>query len=185
MRLFSGFAALSATLILIAGLLQDRAAAGDKKGTTVTLGALKSQTPGDWTSQAPANKFRAYQFKVGDGELVIFFFGEGSGGSTDANIKRWKDQFQAPEGKTIDDVSKVEKVKLDKAALTYLDIQGTFLYKNPPFDPNAKTERRPHYRRFGVVFDTEGGPYFITLTGPEKTMEQSKKSFDDWLKNFK
>ncbi len=159
--------------------------AGDKKGITVTLGALKSVTPSDWTSQSPANKFRAYQFKIQDAELVIFFFGEGSGGSTADNIKRWKGQFVPPEGKTIDEASKVESIKLAKAELTYLDVRGTYLYKNPPFDPNAKTERRPHYRRLGVVFGCEGGPYFITLTGPAKTVEQTKKSFDDWLKNFK
>jgi hypothetical protein len=170
-----------AGLILLVG---NGANAGEK-GTVVTLGEMKSKTPGDWKSQTPANKFRAYQFAVGEAELVIFYFGEGSGGSSADNVKRWKGQFVAPEGKTIDEVAKVENLKVGKAELTYLDIHGTFLYKNPPFDPNAKTERKANYRRLGVVFACDGGPYFITLTGPAKTVEQSKKSFDDWLKNFK
>ena len=125
------------------------------------------------------------QFAVGDAELVIFFFGEGSGGSKDDNIKRWKDTFVPPQGKSIDDASKVETFKVGKADVTYLDIQGTFLSKNPPFDPNAKTERKADYRRFGIFFACDGGPYFITLTGPAKTLEQNKKAFDEWLKNFK
>jgi hypothetical protein len=165
-------------------ILSHEASAGGK-GTVVTLGELKSTTPAEWKNQPPANKFRAYQFAVGDSELVIFYFGEGGGGNPNDNIQRWKGQFVPPEGKSIDEAAKVEKLKVGKADLTYLDIHGTFLYKNPPFDPNAKTERKANYRRFGVYFAVEGGPYFITLTGPAKTLEQNKKGFDDWLKNFK
>jgi hypothetical protein len=150
---------------------------GEKKGSEVTL------------DEEPSNKFRAYQFSVpGDGgkaELVIFFFGAGSGGSAADNIKRWKGFFQPPEGKTIDEVSKVETKKIGAVEATYLDVRGTYLFKNPPFDPNAKVERRPDYRRFGVVFGSKNGPYFITLTGPAKTMEQQKKAFDNWLQGFK
>lgn len=103
----------------------------------------------------------------------------------DDNLKRWKSVFVPPAGKDIEDVAKVEKFKVGKADLTYLDIQGTFLSKNPPFDPNAKTERKADYRRLAVYFTCEGGPYFIHLTGPAKTVGQHKKAFDDWLKNFK
>ncbi len=156
------------------------------QGTIVTLGDLKSTAPADWKNQElPAKSLRFKQFAVGDAELVIFFFGKGGGGGTEDNIKRWKDTFQPPEGKTIADVSKVENFKVGKADVTYLDIQGTFLAKNPPADPNAKIERKANYRRFGVIFACDGGPYFITLTGPAKTLEQNKKEFDDWLKNFK
>src|SRR5262245_34956776 len=136
MRLLSTIPVLAGLLLLTAG-----ATAGDK-GTVVTLGDMKSTTPGDWKSQPPANKFRAYQFAVGDAELVIFYFGEGGGGGSADNIKRWKGQFQPPDGKSIEDVSKVETMKVGKAELTYLDIHGTYLYKNPPFDPNAKTEKK-------------------------------------------
>ena len=117
--------------------------------------------------------------------MAIFFFGENGGGTPSDNIKRWRSQFVPPEGKTIDEVSKMEKFKVGPAELTYLDIHGTFLSKNPPFDPNAKTVRKDNYRRFGVYFACPGGPYFITLTGPAATLEQNRKGFDDWLKNFK
>jgi hypothetical protein len=152
------------------------------KGTVVTLGALKSTAPADWKNQPPSNKLRAYQFAVGDADLAIFV---GISGSPMDNINRWKAQFVPPEGKTIEDASKVDKFKVGPAEITYLDIEGTFLSKNPPFYPNAKTVRKANYRRFGVYFACDGGPYFITLTGPAKTLEQNKKSFDDWLKNFK
>ena len=180
MKRFACISALLGSLFLCSASLD----AGEK-GTIVTLGTLKSTTPGDWKNQSPSNKLRVYQMAVGDADLAIFFFGEGGGGKPADNISRWKSQFVPPAGKSIDDVSKVETFKAGPAELTYLDIQGTFLSKNPPFDPNAKTEKKADYRRFGVVFACDGGPFFITLTGPAKTLEQHKKGFDEWLKNFK
>jgi hypothetical protein len=168
------------------------ARAGEGKGAEVTLDGLKSRTPADWKKEAPSNKLRAYQFLVPradgdkeDAELVIFYFGAGSGGAAEDNIKRWKGMFQPPEGKQIDDVSKVEKFKVGDVPVTSLDVQGTYLYKFPPFDPKAKVQRKADYRRLGVIFESKNGPYFITLTGPAKTMAQHKKGFDGWVKGFK
>ena len=158
----------------------------------VTLDGLKSKTPDTWKTQEPSNKMRAYQFALpkakdddADGELVISFFGAGSGGKLADNLSRWKTMIQPPEGKTADDISKITKIELPKAKLTCLDMTGTFLSKFPPFDPNAKVTKKPNYRRIGVYFDCDNGPYFITLVGPAATIEQHKEGFDNWLKNFK
>src|SRR5262245_43325533 len=79
----------------------------------VELGGLKSKFPAGWKAEKPSNKLRKYQASIpkadGDSdnaELVVFFFGPGGGGGTDENIDRWKKQFIAPKGKTIDEVSK-------------------------------------------------------------------------------
>ena len=162
-------------------------------GEEIELGGLKSKAPAGWKRQDPSNKLRLYQMTIpkmeGDKEdtaLVVFFFGKGGGGDTEANLTRWKGQFIAPEGKTIDEVSKLEKYKIGKQAdVVCLDIAGTFKYKNPPFSPTAKEERKENFRRFNVIFDTDKGSYFITLTGPAKTMAKSKEAFDGWIKAFK
>lgn len=160
---------------------------------TIDLGGLTSKAPENWKMQQPSNKLRTYQAVVPkvdgdkeDAELVIFFFGANGGGSTEDNIARWKGQFIAPEGKTLDEASKLEKYKVGKGAdVVCLDISGTFKSKNPPFSPTAKEERKPNYRRFNVIFDTDKGAYFITLTGPAKTMAKNKEAFDSWIKAFK
>jgi hypothetical protein len=163
---------------------------GDNKGDEVTLDKLKSRVPAAWKAEKPTSKLRTAQFRVPkaegdkeDAELAIFYF-KGSGGSVDANIARWKGFFIPPEGKTIDEVSKVEKFKVGQADVTYLDIHGTFKSKDPS-DPKAREELKPHFRRFGVVFESPNGPYFITLTGPARTLEQHKAGFDGWIKGFK
>ena len=177
-------------IALAATLLLQPAWGGGKN--VVTLDGLKSEAPASWKVQEPSNKFRAYQFALpkaagdkDDGELVVFYFGAGGGGSPTDNLKRWKGMFEPPEGKSIDDVSKMEKFKVGNVEVTYLDVSGTFLYKFPPFDPNAKVQRKGNSRQLGVVFASENGPYFITLKGPAKTVEEHKKSFDGWLKAFK
>jgi hypothetical protein len=160
-------------------------------GTVVKLGGLSSKTPASWKEEKPATAMRVNQFKLAkadgdieDAELIIFFF-EGGAGSAADNVIRWQGMFVPPAGKTIDDVSKIEKFKVGSASVTYLDVKGMFNSKNPPNDPKAKTEKKTDFRRFGVIFEVPSGQYFLTLTGPARTLEQHKKSFDEWLKNFK
>jgi hypothetical protein len=69
--------------------------------------------------------------------------------------------------------------------VTYLDVNGTYLSKFPPFDPNAQVTPRPNWRMIGVIFESEKGPYFIRLIGPADTVAYHKKGFDEWLRGFK
>ena len=162
------------------------------QGTVVELDGLKSEAPAGWKMGKADNKFRAYQFtipKAGDdpedAELVIFYFGAGSGGSAADNVKRWKGMFQAPAGEVGEGSAKVEKKKVGDVPVTYVDVRGTYLSKFPPFAPNAKTTRKEDYRLIGVVFESKDGPYFFRLVGPQRTVEQNKAAFDRWLGAFK
>src|SRR5262249_16005236 len=150
-------------LVSVAWLLAlDGIAGAGDRGTVVKLSKLESRAPADWKQEKTTNRLRVYQFRVpraeGDRaapELVIFYFGGGSGGAAADNVKRWKTMFEPPEGKTIDEVSKVQEMKVSGAPVTYLDVRGTYLEKFPPFAANAKITRRPDYRRLGVVFENE------------------------------
>jgi hypothetical protein len=189
MRLLT--ASLAAAVIVLGA---SHVTAGDK-GTAVTLDGLKSTTPANWKAQEPdpkLGKFRIYQFampKAGsdkeDAELIIFHFGAGGGGSDSDNIKRWKGMFAPPAGKDIDDVTKVTKFKVGEVPVTYVEISGTYLYKFPPFAPNAKLTPKEDFRFIGAIFDSEKGPYFMRVTGPARTVEANKKGFDEWIKAFK
>ena len=168
------------------------AAADDKKGTEVELGGLKATTPADWKEEAvKANSMRLATFKLpkaegdaDDAELAIFYF-KGNAGSVEQNLKRQEAKFEPPTGKELKDVTKVDKAKVGTFEATYQDIQGTYLSKFPPFDPNAKITKKTEYRQLYVIFETKDGQYYMTLLGPAKTIEKNKKAFDEWLKNFK
>jgi len=164
-------------------------------GEDVTLDGLKSKAPASWQKEkipAKLGKLRIAQFRLPkadrdpeDAELVIFFFGRGSGGGAEDNIKRWQGMFDPPKGKSIEDVSKVEKMKVGKVPVVVVDVHGTFKSRFPPNDPNAKVTRKENFRQINVIFDSENGPYFFRLTGPAATVERHQKEFADWLKNFK
>jgi hypothetical protein len=132
---------------------------------------------------------RVKQFSVpgsgekSDAELIVFFFGEGQGGGAQANIDRWKGMFVPPEGKKIEDVSKVENVKAGDAKATVLDVRGTYKWKPAPMAPQE--ELRPEHRMLAVLLETPKGNYFIRFVGPQKTVDKHKKDFDRWLKGFK
>ena len=129
--------------VVLAGLafLLGGPARADDKGVVVNFSGLKSRTPASWKEEIPANKMRFAQFRLPkvkgdaeDGELVIF---KGLGGSAKANIDRWKMMFLPPEGKTIDDVAKVTEIKVGETKAPFLDVKGTYKYKERPAEPNA------------------------------------------------
>jgi len=161
-------------------------------GTPVELGALKADAPAAWKELPAGNPMRLKQFSIpgpgkeGEAELVVFFFGQGQGGDTQANIDRWKKQFTPPEGKTLDQVSKVSNLKVGAkdAKATMVDVTGTYMFKARPMDPGPG-EPRPNSRMLAVVFQTAQGNYFLKLTGPHKTVEGAKKPFEGWIKSFK
>lgn len=163
------------------------------KGTSVELAGLKSMTPADWKVEPPSPKSvvpRLYTFRLAkvagdteDAELAIFL--TPGGGSVEQNIERHIAKFEAPAGKKAEDIRKRSKVKVGPLDAAYLDIQGTFLKKFPPFDPNAKTTRVDNFRELYVVFESKEGLASFVLLGPAKTIEHHKKAFDEWIKNFK
>jgi hypothetical protein len=154
----------------------------------VELGGLKSKPPASWKEVPVSSPMRLKQFalpgKKGEAELVIFFFGQGQGGSAQANLDRWKGQFQPPAGKKLEEVSKVTTTKIGAANATTLDISGTYLFKASPMAP-GEPEPRPDHRMLAVVLETPKGNYYLKLVGPAATVEQNKRAFDAWLKAFK
>ncbi len=182
---------LAAIAALIA-TVSSSATAQDKKGTTVELAGLKSVAPSDWKEEPlPPKSMRMMQFKLpkaegaDDAELALFALR--GGGAVQANLERQEKKFEIdPKAK---DAIKTVKVKLGKHDAVVQDIQGTYLKKFPPFDPNAKITRVTDYRQLYVILEVAEGDstvlYSMTLLGPAKTVEKHKKAFDAWLKNFK
>lgn len=168
----------------------------EKKGPVVEIDGLKAAIPGDWKEQEVSDTAkrmgRMMHFKLPkagddklDADLFVFYFGPGGGGSNEDNIKRYKTMFNPPEGKKMDDVTKVESTKFGSVEATYVDVQGTYKFKKAPFVPDAQAELRPDHRMLAVIFESKNGPYFFRLVGPAKTVAQHKKGFDAWLKALK
>jgi hypothetical protein len=171
---------------VLLGVLAYRAGAAD-----VNLDGFTSKTPKGWVEEEPSNKMRFAQFRLPrakddkdreDAELIIF---KGLGGSAEANVDRWKKQFVPPTGKKIEDVAKVEKIKIAGESADKLTVEGTYLHNPQPFNPKSKTERRADYKMIAIHFEGPKDIYHIKLTGPAKTVDQHARGLEEWLKGFK
>jgi hypothetical protein len=158
-------------------------------GTVVTVDELKSKAPANWKPEEPANRLRSYQFRLPrgrddkeDAQLVVI---PDLTGTPEQNIKRWKEMFEPPEGKTMEDAARVVKSKVASARLTYLDVQGTYLYTDRPLAPRSTAKPLPGYRMLAVMFQTLDSSALVRLIGPQATVAQHKPAFDQWLNSFK
>ena len=151
--------------------------------------ALTFATPPGWQQGKPSSSMRVAELTLpradGDAEdaqLVVYYFG-GQGGSVDANIERWVNQIQGPDGKSAGTGAKKEARSVNGLAVTLVDVSGTYVAETAP--GSAERHNKPHFRLRAGVVQTSNGPYFIKLTGPEKTVAKWDRSFEQFVSSLK
>ena len=151
--------------------------------------ALKFDTPKGWAQKPPASRMRLAEFTLpkadGDAEdasLGIFHFG-GQGGSVQANLDRWTSQMSQPDGRASKDVAKTSKLDSSGVAITIVDVSGTYVAETSP--GSAERFNKPGFRLRAAVVEGKGGPYFVKLTGPAKTVAKWDESFLAFLKSLR
>ena len=115
-------------------------------------------------------------------ELAVFFFGQDQGGSTDANVKRWIDQFRKADGSSAESAATVRKDKLAGLPATTLDVKGTYVGGGPQMGGGAP---KAGYRLLGAIVEGPGGNLFFKLTGPEKTVAEAATPFRKMLEGIR
>lgn len=108
--------------------------------------------------------------------LVIYYFGPNQGGSVEANLKRWEQQFEVPEGTSLAEGKKVEEKQLAGLNVTILELAGTYVAPLSPRNPNVR-HNKPNFRLFAAVVETVDGPFFFKIVGPAQSMEQQRAHF--------
>lgn len=107
------------------------------------------------------------------------YFGQGQGGSVDANVDRWVGQFQQANGKPSKDVAKVEKKTIHGLKVTTIDVSGAYTGMGGPMAPGGPA--KPGYRLLGAIIEGPQGTVFFKFTGPAKTVGQNMAAFDKML----
>ena len=126
---------------------------------------------------APKNPMRKASYEVPhakgdseDGELAVFYFGPGQGGSIDANVERWIKQFA---GVKPEDVKRADRKANGLVVHTVEIVGGSFASGMP----GAPAVQKTGYSLLGAIVETPSGPYFFKLTGPDKTAAEARKPF--------
>src|ERR1041385_3385584 len=149
---------------------------------------LKFTVPAGWVEEERASSMRVAQYKLpraeGDSEdasLVLYYFGQGQGGSAAANVERWVGQMQQADGTATKD-AKEEHFETNGLKVTTVDASGTYVAETAP--GSGTFHNNPGYRLRAAVVETPNGSYFVKLVGPEKTVAQWNESFLSYLKSF-
>src|SRR5262245_57150825 len=142
--------------------------------------------PAGWKIEAP-QPMRAATYTVlaapGDkanAECGVYFFGAGQGGSVNANIERWKGQFQDAAGKP--SPAKVVKRPATKGmTITTIDNSGQHSGHGRPISSGPSVAG---YRLLGAIVEAPGGNIFIKFVGPAKTVSANQAKFEQLLNSF-
>jgi hypothetical protein len=161
--------------LAILGLIAATALAADEYRRAQDAG-LRYKVPARWERVPAPSNMRAAQYRVGDAEVILFFFGEGGGGDVNANIDRWASQFTQPDGRPSREAAVVAKRTVGDAKVTTVDLSGT--YAPTPMAPGAKASVRPDTRMLAAVIEGKGGPWFLRVVGPTATMGTVEPEFE-------
>jgi hypothetical protein len=138
-----------------------------------TVAGLKWTAPAGWKAESGSRPMRAATYTVGDAECAVYFFGQGQGGGVQANLDRWKSQFQGgPEGKT-------GKRTIHGLPVTTIDVSGTYNGMTAPGSGGGAPQ--PGYRMLGAIVENPGGNVFFKFTGPAKTIAANETKFNQLL----
>jgi hypothetical protein len=163
--------------------------AGSAQSPQTAAGQVRYKGPEGWTVEKPTSDMRVARFKLpkteGDGEdalLVIYYFGQGQGGTAQANIDRWINQVQQPDGHPSKERAKTETLTVNGLQVNTVDVSGNYAGGMSP--DSAPTNSKSIYRLRAAVIDTPKGSYFVKLTGPEKTVNYWDQAYNDFIKSF-
>jgi hypothetical protein len=150
--------------------------------------SLKFIVPAGWIEEERGSSMRVAQYKLPkaptdteDASLVLYYFGQGQGGSTAANVERWVGQMKQADGSAAKD-AKEEHFEANGLKVTTVDVSGTYVAETAP--GSGTFHNKPAHRLRAAVVETPNGSYFVKLVGPEKTVTQWNDSFLSYVKSF-
>ena len=138
-------------------------------GESITAGNFVFTPEKPWVVQdSPSHMLKGVAQYGEKGPLLKFYhFGTGQGGGVEANVTRWKKQFEGEVKVT------PEKVTYDKQEVTIVTMEGTYL--DGPI--MARKTPKEGYILLGAIIPHATGDVFLKMTGPKAEMEKSKEDF--------
>ena len=151
-----------------------------------SVAGLYWTAPPGWNKQ-PAKPMRAATYQIPAvapdneaAECAIYFFGQGQGGTVEANLNRWKGQFQS----SMEHPAKadVRRQTIHGLPVTTIDTAGQYSGMGGP--TGKPVSPKANYRLLGAIIEGPGGNVFIKFTGPVKTIAANQKQYESLLSSF-
>lgn len=144
----------------------------------IELPSITLPKPAAWTWVKPSMQFRTLQYQVcnsGPGkvapcaDLIVSVFKLGDGGSVDANIGRWKNQFQNTDGSPAQPTRSQRVVA--GASVTRVDLKGAW-------KGMGMGEAQNNSEQLAAAIELPQETIYIRMVGPESTVEAARKDFE-------
>jgi len=138
---------------------------------------LQWTAPAAWKAQG-SRPMRLNTYIAGDeAECGVFYFGEGQGGSTQANLDRWVGQFQQPP-----QPPKIQRITVHGLKVTTVDVSGSYTGMGGPMATGGAP--KPGFRLLGAIAEGPEGSVFFKFTGPAKTVAAQAAAFDKMVQSI-
>lgn len=154
----------------------------DLSGKPVTIAGI-TFTPAIQWKDLGAKDMRKASYSYGPLEsdkepanLNVYYFGEGQGGSIEANFDRWIKQMSMPDGSDVSKAAIRYSKDVNGLMAHVLTLYGTF---NEPVGGPMSSVTTPleNYRLIGVIIEAPQGNVFFKLTGPDYTSKIMVEAF--------
>jgi hypothetical protein len=134
-------------------------------------GPITWTVPSDWQSVPNPSAMRMATYRVpGDGaEMAV----ARAGGTTDANIERWRGQFAS----ATDDKPKRTEKTVRGLKVTIVELSGTYTAMGM-MPGAAPSEPHTGWALLAAIVEAPGSPYFFKLVGPASAVRAARPHFD-------
>jgi hypothetical protein len=154
------------------------------------LGGISAVVPDGWQQIPPSSSMRKAEYRLSgeavgeeDAILAVFYFGRDRGGGLEANIERWYGQFTQPDGGSTRERARRWEKEVNGMPVTLVDVRGTF--NSGGMGARGAAQSLEEYRMLGAVVESHVGSFFFKLTGPERTVAEWARSFEQYVDSFR
>jgi hypothetical protein len=150
--------------------------------TTATFLNYTTTVPAGWTPRTPSSNMRLAEYAIPsvNGEVVVYFFGPGQGGTVAANLARWKGQFSTTDGSPVPEV-----VTRDSSAtfpITFVEYRGTYARGVGAGDAS---QAKAGQMLFAAIAETPRGSLFVQMFGAIDGIATKRDEFKRFMKGLK
>ena len=111
--------------------------------------------------------------------MVVF---SGIGGTIDANLERWYNQFKSESSRPISEFAVRSQEQVNGMDITFSSVEGTYIKSSMGMD-GSKTEM-PNYALLAAIISSPGGLYYFKGTGPRLTIMSQKDVFYQFIRSI-
>lgn len=142
------------------------------------IGSVRFERPDGWNYSRPSDGIRAAQLEKisAGGSLLITFtrFPAGSGGTVQANVDRWQNQFLSQDSPT-----QIETPAGTTIPLTLVKLSGTMRGGTP----GGPIQDSPNVLLLGAILESPEGRIVVKISGPKALLNREEKVFSGLVRS--